>query len=45
MKTKREINIVLLTFAITTMIWCFTWAYVVSTVTKDCQQQIEQLTK
>jgi hypothetical protein len=45
MKTKREIEIVLLTFAVTTIVWCFTWAYVVGTITKSYEDKIELLTK
>jgi ATP/ADP translocase len=45
MKTKREIEIVLLTFAVTTIVWCFTWAYVVDTITKSYEDKIELLTK
>lgn len=45
MKTKREIQIVLLTFALTTMVWCFTWAYMVGKITKEYEDRIETLTK
>lgn len=45
MLTKREIEIVLLTFAITTLVWCFTWAYMVGEITNSYEDKLELLTK
>jgi len=45
MKTKREIEIVLLTFVLTTTVWCFTWAYMVGKISKAYEDKIELLTK
>lgn len=45
MKTKREWEIVLLTFALTTIVWCFTWAYMVGKISKAHEHKIELVTK
>lgn len=36
MKTKREIDIVLLTFAISTIVWCVAWSFIVGKLLENC---------
>lgn len=42
---NREIKIMLLTFAISSIIWCGTWAYMLGKVNEYYQAQIYLLTQ
>ena len=41
MKTKREVEIVLFVFAITSIIWCATFAYILGEVSREHEAKIE----
>jgi ATP/ADP translocase len=43
MMTKREGNILLLTFAITTIIWCVIWAYAIGKISRNYENEIFKL--
>lgn len=41
MKTKRELETALLVFAITSIIWCATFAYILGEVSREYEAKIE----
>jgi len=43
MKNKREIDSIILTFAITTIFWTLTWVLILESVSKDYEQKIKYL--
>jgi ATP/ADP translocase len=43
MLNKREVNILLLTFAITTIIWCVVWSYAIGKISRNYESKIEMM--
>tara|TARA_R110000803_G_scaffold202415_4_gene267570 strand:+ start:924 stop:1187 length:264 start_codon:yes stop_codon:yes gene_type:complete len=41
--TKREGNILLLTFAISTIIWCVGWSYAIGKIFRNYESKIEMM--
>lgn len=45
MKLKKKIDTILITFALSSFLWCFAWSFMLGKISKKYEDKIELLCK